>query len=89
MTPQAPSLPTVTAPLGRWLAVRVLVLLGVASVGVAGVIFGVLTHLFDAFERQQAHNELDRVQAVMLSDMQSMGEMVQDYALWDDTYRAA
>ena len=89
MTPQAQPLPTVTAPLGRWLAVRVLVLLGVASVGVAGVIFGVLTHLFDAFERQQAHNELDRVQAVMLSDMQSMGEMVQDYALWDDTHRAA
>lgn len=89
MTPITRSQPAVTAPLGRWLAVRVLVLLGSASVLVAGVIFGVLTHLFDAFEREQAQGELDRVQAVLLSDMQSLSEMVQDYAVWDDTHRAA
>lgn len=88
MTPPAP-VHRVTAPLGRWLAVRVLLLLGSACLLVAAVIFGVLTHLFDAFERQTAQDELERVHAVLLGDMASLHEVTRDYAVWDDTHRAA
>ena len=47
-----------------------------------------LSALFDRFEHEAARTELGRVEAVLLRDSQTLAEVADDYARWDDTYRA-
>lgn len=79
---------SVRHPLGRWLAVRMVAVMGVASAVLLVICYLALSALFDAFEHAAAKEELTRVQAVLLKDSQTLGEMTQDYARWDDTYKA-
>jgi sensor domain CHASE-containing protein len=69
--------------LSRWLTVRLLLVMAAASVGIL-----LLSALFDRFEHEAAQTELGRVEAVLLRDSQTLAEIADDYARWDDTYRA-
>ena len=74
--------------LSRWLTVRLLLVMAVASVGILLLCFVLLSALFDRFEHEAAQTELGRVEAVLLRDSQTLAEIADDYARWDDTYRA-
>jgi diguanylate cyclase (GGDEF)-like protein len=74
--------------LSRWLIVRLLLVMAAASVCILLLCFVLLSVLFDRFEHEAARTELGRVEAVLLRDSQTLAEMVDDYARWDDTYRA-
>jgi diguanylate cyclase (GGDEF)-like protein len=82
--------PGATPPssLSRWLTVRLLLVMAAASVCILLLCFVLLSVLFDRFEHEAARTELGRVEAVLLRDSQTLAEMVDDYARWDDTYRA-
>lgn len=72
--------------LGRWVALRMVVVMGVASVVVLLLAHLALNRLFDAYERSGAVDDWARVQAVVLRDSQTLSEFTQDYAFWDDSY---
>lgn len=74
--------------LSRWLTVRLLLVMAAASVGILLLCFVLLSALFDRFEHEAAQTELGRVEAVLLRDSQTLAEIADDYARWDDTYRA-
>lgn len=74
--------------LSRWLTVRLLLLMAAASVGILLLCFVLLSALFDRFEHEAARTELGRVEAVLLRDSQTLAEIADDYARWDDTYQA-
>ena len=82
--------PGATPPssLSRWLTVRLLLVMAAASVCILLLCFVLLSALFDRFEHEAARTELGRVEAVLLRDSQTLAEMADDYARWDDTYRA-
>jgi diguanylate cyclase (GGDEF)-like protein len=69
--------------------VRLLLVMAAASVGILLLCFVLLSALFDRFEHEAARAELGRVEAVLLRDSQTLAEIADDYARWDDTYRAA
>lgn len=77
-----------SASLSRWLTVRLLLVMAAASVGILLLCFVLLSALFDRFEHEAAQTELGRVEAVLLRDSQTLAEIADDYARWDDTYRA-
>jgi hypothetical protein len=80
---------TPPSSLSRWLTVRLLLVMAAASVGILLLCFVLLSALFDRFEHEAARAELGRVEAVLLRDSQTLAEIADDYARWDDTYRAA
>lgn len=67
---------------------RLLLVMAAASVGILLLCFVLLSALFDRFEHEAAQTELGRVEAVLLRDSQTLAEIADDYARWDDTYRA-
>lgn len=80
---------TPPSSLSRWLTVRLLLVMAAASVGILLLCFVLLSALFDRFEHEAARAELGRVEAVLLRDSQTLAEIADDYARWDDTYLAA
>lgn len=72
--------------LGRWLAVRMVVIMCVAVACVLTLSFQGLSTLFDEFEQSAAQQQNLRVQSVLKQDAQTMAAMAQDYAQWDDAY---
>ncbi len=79
---------TPPSSLSRWLTVRLLLVMAAASVCILLLCFVLLSVLFDRFEHEAARTELGRVEAVLLRDSQTLAEIADDYARWDDTYRA-
>lgn len=77
-----------SSSLSRWLTVRLLLVMAAASVCILLLCFVLLSALFDRFEHEAARTELGRVEAVLLRDSQTLAEVADDYARWDDTYRA-
>lgn len=73
--------------LGRWLVVRMVVILCVAVGGVLLLSHQALSTLFDEFEQSAARQQLARVQSALQQDGRALGEVVQDYAQWDDAHR--
>lgn len=87
--PAQPPQPTAAPTAGR-LSRRLLGRMVVVLVVLAALVFGYGIHLlnaaFDGFERQSAEAALLRVRSVLERDSQAMGEVLVDYAHWDDTY---
>ncbi len=73
--------------LGHWLAVRMVIIMCVTIVGVLLLSHQALSALFDEFEQAATLQHLARVQSALQQDGRALGEVVQDYAQWDDAHR--
>ena len=88
---QPPAAPPVRAMplqgrLGRRLVGRMAVVMLLLGGAVLTLGQYLLNRSFDAFERAAAEDALVRVRAVLQRDSQTLGELLVDYAHWDDIY---